>query len=165
MKCIRWFTSRSGYFFFATWPLFCQLQSVKLFDKRHLLAVVSKKTKWNPVEGQPFILCGATFSLLHRPGDFYHGSRRSHLSLVLYCHIWLKNKRIITENGGSHFPDLVVHFPNLPLAQIRSVVGGYSGDFVPALMHPIVNGIMRLLNLYWKHKQKHLNRETALRLS
>ncbi len=32
------------------------------------------------------------------------------------------------------------------LAQIRSVVGGYSGVCVPVLVHPIVNGIMRLPN-------------------
>ncbi len=32
------------------------------------------------------------------------------------------------------------------LAQIRSVVGGYSGGFIPALMHPVVNGIMRSPN-------------------
>ncbi len=32
------------------------------------------------------------------------------------------------------------------LAQIRSVVGGYSGVCVPVLVHAIVNGIMRLPN-------------------
>ncbi len=32
------------------------------------------------------------------------------------------------------------------LAEIGSVLGGYSGDIVPALIHPIVSGIMRLPN-------------------